>query len=249
MKTLDYSRWALPLYVQIYQDLREQILKHVYEQGQTIPTELELQEIYNVSRITVRQAVQNLEQEGLVIRSRGRGTVVAQLEKIEEQLALIKSFTEEMRDRNLSPGTKFAEVSTVLADEKLADIFSCKVGDSIYRIRRVRTANGRPVVLFDTFIFTDIELPRDNRLYFDSLYQLLKELGIANPVGVEERFEAVVADAEISKALGVSVGAPLMKRVRKSFNKEHRVQEYTHSYYDGDNYSYIIRIGATDVSN
>ena len=61
MKVLDYSKWALPLYVQIYQDLREQIVNRVYEQGQTIPTELELQDIYNVSRITVLQAVQNLE--------------------------------------------------------------------------------------------------------------------------------------------------------------------------------------------
>lgn len=247
MKVLDYSKWALPLYVQIYQDLREQILKRVYEQGQTIPTELELQGIYNVSRITVRQAVQNLEQEGLVIRSRGRGTVVAQLEKIEEQLSLIKSFTEEMRDRNLVPGTKFAEVSTILADEKLAEIFSCSMGDMLYRVRRVRTANGRAVVLFDTFIFTDKKLPLDNSLYYDSLYQLLKEQGISQPVGIEERFEATIADAEISKALGVTVGAPLMKRVRKSFDKDHRIQEYTHSYYDGANYSYIVRVGVTDV--
>ncbi len=161
--------------------------------------------MYNVSRITVRQAIQSLEQEGLIIRARGKGTVVSRQEKIEELLASIKSFTEEMRDRNMVPGTRLAEVSRIQADGKLADVFSCEVNDTLYRVRRVRTANGKEIVLFDTYLRSRKELPRDNGQYYGSLYQLLERQGIPHPVGVEEQFEATVADETISKALNISV--------------------------------------------
>lgn len=246
MKTLDYSKGSVPLYVQIYQDLKEKINNKTYEYGQNIPTEFELQEAYGVSRITVRQAIQALEQEGLVIRARGKGTVVAKQEKITELLTSIKSFTEEIRDRNMVPGTKFAQVSKVEADEKLADVFSCPVGAPLYRVKRVRTANGKAIVLFDTYLSVEGELPMDDRLYYDSLYGLLEQQGIPQPVGLEEQFEAMVADEAIGEALNIPVGAPVMKRVRTAFNEDLRVQEYTISYYDGAHYTYVIYAGTKE---
>lgn len=249
MNTLDYSKGAVPLYIQIYQDLKKKIETQVYEYGQNIPTEFELQEIYNVSRITVRQAIQALEQEGLVIRARGKGTVVAKQEKIEELLTRIKSFTEEMLDRNMIPGTKFAEIEKVEADEKLGDIFSCEVGRTLYHIKRVRTANGKAIVLFDTYIYSEKELQMENERYYGSLYQFLEQQGIATPVGIEERFEAAIADEAIGDALGINIGSPVMKRVRTAFNKDLQVQEYTVSYYDGASYSYVIYAGVTDKNN
>lgn len=246
MKPLDYSKGAVPLYVQISQDLKEKIDTGVYEYGQNIPTEFELQEMYDVSRITVRQAIQSLEQEGLVVRARGKGTVVSKQEKIEELLTRIKSFTEEMRDRNMVPGTKFAEISQVRADEHLADVFSCPVDTLLYHVRRVRTANGKAIVLFDTYLLSQKELPLENERYYGSLYQLLEEQGIPHPVGIEEQFAAIIADETIGEALDVDAGSPIMKRVRMSFNKDLQVQEYTLSYYNGMNYTYVVYAGITD---
>ncbi|MGN0479727.1 MAG: GntR family transcriptional regulator [Hominenteromicrobium sp.] len=249
MKTLDYAKGALPLYMQIYQDLKEKIQENVYEYGQNIPTEFELQELYGVSRITVRQAIQVLEQEGLVIRARGKGTVVARQQKIKELLSRIRSFTEEMRDRGMTPGTKFAQVMRVQADEKLADIFSCPVGETLYRVRRVRTANGRAIVLFDTYLSGRHEIPLENERYFGSLYELLEQQGLSAPVGIEEQFEAVTADETIAEALGIPVGAPVMKRVRTAFDQDLAVQEYTVSYYDAAQYTYVVYAGVTDKNN
>lgn len=249
MKTLDYAKGALPLYVQIHQDLKEKIEAGVYEYGQNIPTEFELQELYGVSRITVRQAILALEQEGLVVRARGKGTVVSRQEKIEELLTRIRSFTEEMHDRNMTPGTKFAEVSRVQADGKLADIFSCGLGEPLYRIRRVRTANGKAIVLFDTYLSGSHEIPMENERYYGSLYQLLEQQGIAPPVGIEEQFEAVIADDAIAEALSIKVGAPVMKRIRIAFDKALTVQEYTVSYYNAANYTYVVYAGITDKNN
>ena len=240
MKTLDTSKGAPALYMQIYQDLKEKILKKEYEYGQTIPTELELQEYYGVSRITIRQALSSLEQEGLVVRTRGKGTIVSRQQVIEELLTSIKSFTEEMRERNMVPGTKSAHCEKVEADEELADLFSCKIGDPLYRVRRVRTADEQVIVLFDTYLSGRYDLPLDDSQYYDSLYRLLEEHGVQSPVGIQERYEAMIADEETAKALDIRPGAPVMKRVRTSFDRDSNVQEYTLSYYNAARYTYVI---------
>lgn len=240
MSTLDTSKGAVPLYVQIYQELKGKIESKEYEYGQTIPTELELQELYGVSRITVRQAIQALEQEGLVSRARGRGTVVSRREKIEELLTRIKSFTDEMKDRGMTPGTRWAEIAKVEADEKLAEIFSCQPGETLYRIRRVRTADGIAIVLFDTYLPGTFSLPMEHDAYFGSLYELLAKQGVPAPIEIEEQFEAIIADDGTAKALDIRPGAPVMKRVRTSFDRESNVQEYTLSYYNAARYTYVI---------
>ena len=240
MSTLDTSKGAVPLYVQIYQKLKEKIESKEYEYGQIIPTELELQELYGVSRITVRQAIQALEQEGMVSRARGRGTVVSRREKIEELLTRIKSFTDEMKDRGMIPGTKWAEITRVEADEKLAEIFSCQPGDPLYRITRVRTADGAAIVLFDTYVPGTFPLPMEREAYYGSLYELLAKHGVPAPMEIEEQFEAIIADKETAKALDIQPGAPVMKRVRMSFDGKSNVQEYTLSYYNAARYTYVI---------
>ena len=244
MSTLDYSKGAVPLYVQIYQELKEKILKNEYEYGQIIPTELELQELYGVSRITVRQAIQALEQEGMVSRARGKGTVVSRKEKIEELLTRIKSFTDEMKDRGMVPGTRWAEIAKLGADEKLAEIFSCQPGDPLYRIRRVRTADDVAIVLFDTYLPGTFSLPMEQEAYLGSLYELLAKQGVPAPTSIEEQFEAIIADKETAKALDIQPGAPVMKRVRTSFDRESNVQEYTLSYYNAARYTYVIHATA-----
>lgn len=246
---LDSSRGAIPLYMQIYQELKQKIKDEVYKYGDNIPTEFELQEIYNVSRITVRQAIQVLEQEGLVVRARGKGTVVSANENIEELLTQIRSFTEEMKDRNMVAGTKFAEISEVSATAELAYIFSCSEGDKLYYLRRVRTANEKPIVLFDTYLMSKKALPLDNNVYYGSIYETLKEYDVKHPVGIEEKFTAIIATKTISDALGVKVGAPIMKRVRKSFNDENDVFEYTVGYYNADIYNYVVYAGKIDKNN
>lgn len=243
MKKLDYSKGAVPLYMQIYQDLKDKIKNREYEYGQTIPSEQELQAYYDVSRITVRQALGQLEQGGLVVRSRGRGTVVSRQNMIEESLAAIRSFTDEMRDRDMVPGTSFVSVDQVEADEKLAEIFSCEVGSPLYLIRRVRTANERPIVLFETYLPGRFEMPLETGRYYGSLYKLLNELGISPPVSIEERFEAIVAAKDLAETLGILPGAPIMKRTRVSFNQDADVLEYTLSFYDATRYSYIHYAG------
>lgn len=246
VKKLDYSKGAPPLYMQIYQDLKEKISGKEYDYGQNIPTELELQEQYGVSRITIRQALSALEQEGLVVRTRGKGTIVSRQPVIEEQLTSIKSFTEEMRERNMVPGTKSAHCERTEASEELADIFSCETGAPLYHVRRIRTANDRVIVLFDTYLSGKYELPLEDSRYGGSLYRLLEDCGVHPPVGIEERFEAITANRELSEALDISVGDPVMRRTRVALDSDLNVLEYTRSYYNAARYAYVVYAGVTD---
>ena len=239
MKQLDMTKGAAPLYAQIYNILKEDIKKGIYGEGDNIPAELELQEQYGVSRITVRQAVLALEQEGLVLRIRGKGTIVTEKPKFKETLNQIKSFTNEMLDRGVTPGSRNVTVELVPAGKDLANIFSCAETKELYHIRRVRTGNGEPIVLFETWLSSGVHLPLEKDAYEGSVYALLEKSGAAAPFAVEDQFEAVIADGAVYKALSLPNGSPVMKRVRIGFDRKMNAQEYTIGYYK-NNYHYIV---------
>ena len=191
MGKLDTSKGAMPMYLQIYQILKKDILSNVYVKGELIPSEALLQKKYDVSRITARQAIAQLEQDGLVERARGKGTRVKMQDRIEEDLLHIKSFTDEMRERGMEPGTSYAHMEIVNADRECAQIFQCEEGDEIYRLSRVRTANGEPIVYFVTYFSKDKKLPLDDQRYMGSMYELLKELNLPQPKKTKEMIHAI----------------------------------------------------------
>lgn len=108
MEQLDFNKGAIPLYIQIKKIIKDKILSNEYAPGDAIPSEAQLQKRFGVSRITARQAIAQLETEGLVERARGKGTRVIFQNKIEEELIGIKSFTNEMLERGITPGTSLA---------------------------------------------------------------------------------------------------------------------------------------------
>ena len=201
---------------------------------------MELQELYGVSRITVRQALLALEQEDLIIRIRGKGTIVAQKKKIKETLSRIKSFTNEMLDHGMTPGSCGVKVEQVAAGKELAEIFSCPETEKMIHLTRIRTGNDKPIGLFETWLHVAVDLPLSADAYRNSLYDLLKEKGADAPWAVEDQFEAVLADRTICEALGIPGGTPVMKRTRTGFDRKMNVQEYTVGYYDSRNYNYVI---------
>lgn len=93
---LNFTKGAMPLYLQIQEYLKAKIVNGGYAYGELIPSELELEKMFKVSRITIRQAIADLEKEGYVKRQRGKGTTVTYSERIDESLCAIRSFTKEM---------------------------------------------------------------------------------------------------------------------------------------------------------
>lgn len=238
---LDYSKGAQPLYFQIKQILKEKIETGEYKPGDIIPSERELQEQFKVSRITIRQAINELVGEGYLSRKRGKGTIVIP-HRIEETLSKIRSFTDEMISRGLRPSTSMAQISIQEAPKKVALALNIKEGDKVYRLKRVRCANDEPIVVFDTYLPNFLELPLDDNLYYGSLYKLLEETNGIKITEAIEYIEATVADKEIANLLEMEVGCPVLKTVRTSFNERKKPIEYTECFYRGDRYRYFVTL-------
>ena len=241
MKKLDSSKGAAPLYLQISAVLKEKILKEEYAYGEIIPSEKELENMYQVSRITARQAIQELEKENMVERARGKGTIVTYKNCIEEYLNTIRSFTDEMKERNIKPGTKAVNISIVKSDKKLAEIFGIEIGTLLYRLERVRTGDGKEIVHFESYFPMEANLPMESEVYDESVYVLLRDRGII-AVHVNEQFDCQLPSEYIKEKLDIKREIPVLRRRRISYSESGKVVEYTIGHYRGDRYAYHVEM-------
>lgn len=239
---LDYSKGAIPLYLQIKNELKRKIESKEYPYGSLLPSELELENTFSVSRITIRQAISELEKEGYVKRARGKGTTITYSEKINENLTEIRRFTTEMKERGLTPGTLVARIEKIVPNKEVKEQLELSENEEVYYLYRVRSGDEEPIVLFESYIPTCFNLPLDSSRYYDSMYDVFEEAGIGMPMMVQENFQAMLADEELSKALQVKKGSAIFKRVRTAYNEDNKPIEYTVSYYRGDRYSYSIEL-------
>lgn len=239
---LNYERGAIPLYLQIKEHLKKQIAKGQYPYGSLIPSEFELEKSCQVSRITIRQAISELEKEGYVKRERGKGTTVTFSEKIDENLSTIRSFTKEMADRNLVAGTLEVRIEKIKADKEICEHLEVEENEEVFHLYRIRSADAKPVVVFDSYLRGKYDLPLDKKKYMGSMYEVFETHGIKTPTLVKENFQSMLADDSLAKALNVKKGSAIFKRVRTAYNADNEAIEYTISYYRGDCYSYSIEL-------
>lgn len=241
MKKLDDSKGAPPLYLQISNILKDKIIKQEYEQGDRIPSEKDLQDLYGVSRITARQAIQELEQDNMVKRSRGKGTIVTYQPCIDEYLNTIRSFTDEMKERGIEPGSRDVKISLQKADAFLSKVFGVMEDSFLYFLERVRTGDGQEIVYFQSYFTLDTNLPMGEDVEIESVYAILKENGII-PVHVDEQFDCLMPSAHIQRKLGMKQAMPVLRRKRISYNMKRKAIEYTVGYYRGDRYTYHLEM-------
>ena len=229
----------LPLYLQVKNTLMQRIEAEEYLDGELLPTELELQKMFNVSRITIRQAMGKLANEGYIFRIPGKGTFV-KYNKINENLSKIISFTDEMKTRGLNAFTKSVEISIVQVDKVIERALNVENNSFVYKVERIRGANNTPFVIFIHYFSLYRSLPLTKEPYFGSLYEILEQNCGAVPSKAHDDFEAIVADEEISEKLDVNIGSPVLKRTRQSFDNTGAPFEYSICYYRADRYKYSI---------
>lgn len=230
---------SAPLYVQLENILRGKIENGEYAPGDILPSEKQMQEHFGVSRITVRQAVGDLVNEGYLKCAQGVGTTVV-FEKIDENLQRVISFSEEMARHGVRMETRSCSISRVKASRRVAAKLDIPQGEQCCRLVRVRCAKGSPLVYSITFLKDSVGLPMDPGVYRDSLYLFLeKEFGIRIVKG-QDTFEAVPASQAIAAFLEIPVCAPVFKRTRKTTDQDNQAVEYTICYYPGDKYKYSM---------
>ena len=234
MHKLDTTSGHLPYYKQIKGFYKEDIQNGVLSLGDRVDSEMEIQQIYDVSRITARQAILELEQEGMVKRGRGKGTFVTFRPKIKEELSHIRSFTDEMTALGRVPGTQAFHITKEIPDDKTRELFGLPE-EMMYCVRRVRTADDVLLVYFVSYFPLDLDLPLDLLEHTQSVYEV-----IGSPARIDEEFSAVNPSEEVCLALKIRKDQPVLARKRISFDKKGRKMEYTMCYYRGDLYSYTI---------
>jgi GntR family transcriptional regulator len=219
-----------------YTQLRELILGLLEEGGlpvdAPIPSERELCQSYGLSRMTVRQAVDQLVSEGRLYRVPGKGTFVAR-PKIDMPLRLV-SFTEDMRARGLVPGSRELDRRSVRAGSHLARAFGLEAGAEVYVVERLRTADGEPMAIERSHI-PAVLAPGLLDRPLTSLYDVLASVyGVEFDAG-EQTIEAAIADPSDAKVLGVPRGSAVLRMEQRSYSG--RVcAELVESLYRADRY-------------
>ena len=198
----------MPIYFQLEQGIKEMIEKNLLHPGDMIPSEREYAEKYEISRMTVRHAINNLTSDGYLQRKRGKGTFVA-LKKFEQTLDYLTSFSEDMRSRGMIPGTKVLEFNTLKADAVMAGRLGIEAGSPIYEIKRLRLADDLPIAY--QIFYTSMELipGLTKEIAEQSIYQHVEnEIGL-RLLSADQEVEATIAHKREAEALQSKVGDPV----------------------------------------
>jgi GntR family transcriptional regulator len=227
----------LPFYQQLYAILRDEIIGGHWKPGDMLPSETELIEQFEVSRITVRQALELLVEEGLIYRRRGRGTFVA-VPGIEQSLNRIVSFTEDMRRRGLHPGTEVISASVIPAPEEIAAKLQVPTGENLARYERLRLADGEPMsVEISHLVLRYCPEILKNNYAERPLREELEQSYNIYLVRAHQTIHAIAAGKELSNQLMVAPGAPLFYIERVSYSQQEIPVEFLQLYHRGDRYA------------
>lgn len=233
-----------PHYQRIKRHLLGMIEDGQLKPGDRVPPERELLTLFGVSRMTARQALVDLERDGVISRHQGRGSFV-NAPKLEEALADLTSFTDDMRSRGFQPGSHLRRCVRIPAPEAVARALAVGVDEPVLLIERLRTANEAPVALqvahLPAWIGLDVVDLADG-----SLYAALRRRGVL-PAAGRETLEALAATAADVEALGVREGAPLLGLTRLTRDATGRPIEYTLSRYRGDRYRFVVDLAGHRV--
>ncbi|MEZ4863880.1 MAG: GntR family transcriptional regulator [Caldilineaceae bacterium] len=230
---------AAPLYVQIANSIAARISSGELAVGDQLASERQLAKELDVSRLTVRQALSSLRQKGLVDSQIGKGYFVRQ-PRIEQPVDVLIGFSDNMLKKGLRPGATVLSQQTILADRTLAPLLRVGVGEQIFHVHRVRTANAMPVALeysyFPTRYFPDLDR---YDLKERSIYAILAEEYDVHLAGAQQALEPVVATTQQAQLLAISKGAPLMLVTRTAWDRQERVVEFAEDYYRGDCFRFV----------
>jgi GntR family transcriptional regulator len=215
---------ARPLLADVVRsELKRLILGGEFAVGSKLPNEDRLCERFGVSRVTIREAVRGLIDDGLVVRRHGSGTYVTRRPLIRNSLDTNFSYTDHFQASGFKPGRKLLGLRKVGATEDTAEALGVPVGASLIEVRRIRTADGRPAIYSIDLIPAEIlDQPVDRSEFGGSLYRILTAAG--HPIShAEAVLTPTVADRELARLLDVSPGTPIQHLRQEDYDVSGRV--------------------------
>lgn len=232
--SFDKSR---PIYMQFADFLTSQIAEGNIKSGDALPSERRLAEDFEVSRVTVRKAVEQLAVEGLVLQRPGSGTYVAK--RVSQPLSVLTSFSQDVRARGMVPNSTILKrgIGTATAEEVMA--LGISIGTEVLRIERLRFADDQPLAIEASTI--SASALSDPEIIGESLYEALDQVNM-RPVRAMQKLSAVALDTKAANLLDASIGAPGLLIVRIGYSDVNQIVEFTRSTFRGDRWDFITEL-------
>jgi GntR family transcriptional regulator len=234
-----------PLYFQIQTNLLKMIKSGELRAGDPVPSEEELSRVYGVSRMTTRQALQSLKNQGYATGQKGRGTFVTQ-PKVEKDIAHLSGFTAEMRTLGMRASSRVLEAVSTVADDDIASQLQLLPGAPIFRLVRLRFADGVPMAIEEGSLSRE-RFPGIEAIDFRnaSLYQTLRERYGVTINSADEILEARAANRRESDLLEIPPRSSLLVISRILRSADGKPIEAARSLYRGDRYRAVLKVFAS----
>jgi GntR family transcriptional regulator len=235
----------IPIYYQIKHSVKAWIVNKEFSPGQKIPSENQLADRFQVNRMTVRQAISQLIQEGFLVSRRGEGTFVTNDENRISKFGLeFTGFMDDLFYQVSRSKTKSVEVNIIKSSKYVADRLKlAEIGQELFQIKRLRILKNRPFGFTINYLPMDVgNKIRKEELYKKPLLQILeKDLGFQLTEALQT-VEATFAAQDVAKYLGIMEGSPILFVERVMYSTNMRPIELVQSSHPGDLYKYIIRL-------
>lgn len=231
----------IPLYLQLMEDIIKKIDNNIYNEHDRLPSERELCKMYDTSRITVRQAFQELEREGYIYKLHGKGTFVAP-KSYNQKLVNLYSFTNEMRKLGKKPSTKVLSFTDMAIDEHLAKKMGLLPNEEVFKIVRLRLADDEPLLYETTYLPKKI-FPKltATDLVQKPMYDIFQDDYQVQVTKATEKFSATLVRQEEAEYLNTRVNLPAMLIKRFAYFHDQLI-EYTISVARGDKFVYTVEL-------
>jgi GntR family transcriptional regulator len=230
-------RDSSPLYVQLARKLGQAIRDGQYQADEALPSERLLSESLDVSRVTARKAIDQLVEQGLIVRRRGSGNYIAP--RIEQPLSRLTSFSEELHQRGYTPSSKWLErtITAAVPDEQLS--LGLSPGARVAKLERLRLADD-VVMAYEVSVLPQHVLPNPEAVD-GSLYEYLTSTRQA-PVRALQHIRALNAQPRLAEQLRVPVGQAVLFITRIGYLESGQAVELTHSYCRSDYYDFVAEM-------
>jgi len=229
-----------PLYLRLKALIQGAILDGSLGANDALPSEREISSMLEISRVTVRKALAELVEDGVLTQKRGSGTfVTGGQQRVEQRLSRLTSFTEDMLARGLAPSVKWLQKAIAAPTPEEAMVLGLSTGERVVRLRRLRLANDKPMALEQAVLPT--RLFATPEAIDNSLYSALETAGV-RPVRALQRLAAESLNAEDAAILSVAAGSPALYIERISYLADGRPVEFTKCHYRGDAYDFVVEL-------
>lgn len=226
-----------PLYMQVARKLIKDVRDGRYQVDQALPSERVLSEQLDVSRVTARKAIDQLVEQGLVVRRRGSGNYISP--RIEQPLSNLSSFSEQLQQRGFRPGSQWLRREVVIADAEEQLALGLSPNSRVARLERLRLADD-VVMAYEISVIPATVLPRPEGVS-GSLYAHLDKTSHM-PVRALQHLRAMNAPVQLASRLGVPEGEAVLYITRVGYLESGQAVELTHSYCRSDHYDFVAEM-------